>query len=241
MFGLFKRKKADVLNHWYVLVPDFRVSTQEFYAAVEQELKVREVPALELTRVDFSEGGLLSYKREYLRMTRERLVFDVCAAPFGTAYFFSCRFAELPAVVRLWQILLLLMLLALIYGGLWKQFGLVPGAVILGCSLLAFGWLARNSVSIGLQDLDTILMRAPVVGPVYERFLRKETYYRQDTRLMYLETVETVVRLKVDEFTLKKGIKLQVMKQQSPLLDLYRSFPWSLGNMSEPSAKTDQA
>src|SRR5467141_2523433 len=107
MFSFFKPKKMDVLSHWYSLIPGFNTSAQEFYQSIERELKERQVPGLEITRVEFSEGRLLSHKREYLRMTRERLVFDVCAAPFGTAYFFSCRFAEIPAVIRLWQLIIL--------------------------------------------------------------------------------------------------------------------------------------
>src|ERR1700694_3829827 len=107
MFGLFARKKADVLSHWYSLVPGFAATTKDFYEAVETELKERQVPGLEIFRVEFAEGGLLSGSREYLRMARERLVFDVCAAPFATSYFFSCRFAEIPAVVQLWQLLVL--------------------------------------------------------------------------------------------------------------------------------------
>src|SRR5436305_60720 len=108
MFNFLKPKKVEVLNHWYVLAPSFKTSTREFYGDVEKELKDRQVPGLEMSRVEFSEGGMLSDKREYLRMTRERLVFDVCGAPFGTAYFFSCRFAEIPAVIHLWQLLVLL-------------------------------------------------------------------------------------------------------------------------------------
>src|ERR1035441_2983248 len=107
MFG-FKSKKVDVLSHWYVPVPSFNASTAEFYAAVEKELQEQKVPGLEISRLDFSEGGLLSDKRVYLRMTRERLVFDICAAPFGTNYFYSCRFAELPVKVSLLAIAILL-------------------------------------------------------------------------------------------------------------------------------------
>lgn len=108
MFG-FSKKKGEVVSHWYALIPGFNTSTKEFYDAVEQELKARQVPGLDLFHVDFAEGGALSAKREYLRMTRERLIFDVCASPFGTAYFFSCRFAEIPAVVELWQLIVLLL------------------------------------------------------------------------------------------------------------------------------------
>src|SRR5450432_3330663 len=107
MFGVFEKKKADVIEHWYALVPGFNTSTKEFYDGIEKELKEQEVPGLEMFHVDFAEGGVMSNKREYLRLTRERLVFDICAAPFGKAYFFSCRFAEIPAVIQLWQLVIL--------------------------------------------------------------------------------------------------------------------------------------
>lgn len=108
MMEFFRSKRADVLSHWYSLVPNFGTSAKEFYETIERALQERKVPGLEISRVEFSEGGILSDKREYLRMSRERLVFDVCGAPFGTSYFFSCRFAEIPAVIQLWQLLLLL-------------------------------------------------------------------------------------------------------------------------------------
>ena len=57
MFG-FSKSKADVIDHWYALVPGFNSSTKEFYEAVEKELKEREVPGLEIFHVDFAEGGI---------------------------------------------------------------------------------------------------------------------------------------------------------------------------------------
>ena len=104
----FAKKKAEVLYYWYNLVPDLNTSVREFYDAVEKELKERKVPDLESHRVEWNEGGLLSAKREYLRLTRERLVFDICAAPFGTSFFFSCRFARIPAIINPLAILILL-------------------------------------------------------------------------------------------------------------------------------------
>src|ERR1035437_5337355 len=123
MLGFFKSKKADVLSHWYVPVPNFNASTADFYTAVEKELKEQKVPGLEISQVDFSEGGLLSDMRKYLRMTRERLVFDICAAPFGTNYFYSCRFSELPVKVNMFAIAILLFILLIIFGGALRFFG----------------------------------------------------------------------------------------------------------------------
>src|ERR1051325_248744 len=161
MFESFRRKKAEVESHWYSLVPGFTSSTNEFYQAVEKELETRKVPDLEISRVEFAEGGVLSGKREYLRMTRERLVFDICAAPFGTSYFFSCRFAEIPAEVKFWQLLVLFigwyMCLSISLNVCIQIFG---GYTIFVWPL---GWIAAitlliytlpNAVSMGLRDLD---------------------------------------------------------------------------------------
>ena len=78
MFVLFGKKKADVIDHWYALIPSLSNSTKESYTSVENELKERQVTGLEMSRVDFSEGGLLPQKREYLRIARVRS----CLVPF---------------------------------------------------------------------------------------------------------------------------------------------------------------
>jgi hypothetical protein len=227
VFGLFRPKQADVLDHWYTLVSSFHTSTQEFYASVEQELKDRKVPGLDISRVEFAEGGPLSAKRLYLRMTRERLVFDICAAPFGTAYFFSCRFAELPSRVKFWELAVFLILLwvivGIVFGLLGRYLGGFPTLVVSIVVLSYVIWLLRNAVSMGLTNLDATLLKFPVIGPVYERFLRKETYYREDTRLMYIDTVSNVVKQEVEEVTAAKGIKLLRYHERSPILgELYK-------------------
>jgi hypothetical protein len=223
MFGLFEKKKGDVIDHWYALVPGFNTSTKEFYAAIEKDLKDRQVPGLDIASVDFDEGGVLSQKREYLRMTREGLVFDICAAPFGTAHFFSCRFAEIPIAIKLWQLLVMLVASLMTVALAFRFLGLILGAVALVAGLVFLIYLLRNAVAMGLKDLDATLIKSPVVGPIYENWFRKETYYRQDTRLMYLDTVNAVVKAKVEETTGAKGIKLIRYMENCPLLnELYK-------------------
>jgi hypothetical protein len=240
MFGFFK-KNAEVIDHWYALVPGFNSSTKDFYEGIEKELKTREVPGLEIFHVDFAEGGVLSQKREYLRMTRERLVFDICAAQFGTAYFFSCRFAEIPAVVKLWELLVLLIGLCAV--GFWglvifsKVLGFL-GIILFPCFLVALLVIAiygmRNPIATGIKDLDATLIKTPVIGAVYEAWFRRETYYRHDTRLMYCDTVNAVVKAKVEETTGAKGIKLIRYMENCPMLsELYKPNPVSLPK--EPS------
>lgn len=223
MFSFFKSPKADVLSHWYSLVPNFNTSTKDFYVAVEKELRVRQVPGLEISRVEFNEGGLLSAKREYLRMTRERLIFDICAAPFGTAFFFSCRFAQLPAIIRIWQLLVLAAGIYALFGIALYYLGLKYGLIALLATLLVIVSLLRNAVALGMKDLDAHLIKSPVLGAIYENWIRKETYYREDTRLMYLDTVNLVVKALVEETTGAKGIKLVQFNEYSPVLgQLYK-------------------
>ena len=228
MFGFFK-KSADVIDHWYALIPGFNSSTKDFYEGIEKELKTREVPGLEIFHVDFAEGGVLSQKREYLRMTRERLVFDICAAQFGTAYFFSCRFAEIPAAIKLWQLVVVLIGGFMTVALAFKFLGLILGAIVLLAAFVLLIYTLRNAVSMGLKDLDATLIKSPIVGPIYENWFRKETYYRHDTRLMYCDTVNAVVKAKVEETTGAKGVKLIRYMENCPTLsELYKPNPVSL-------------
>ena len=81
----------------------------------------------------------------------------------------------------------------------------------------------RNAVAMGLRDLDAALIKSPIVGPIYELFFRKETYYRHDTRLMYLEIVSRVVKRLAEDAVAAKGIKLMRQYEQAPILgELYK-------------------
>ena len=76
--------------------------------------------------------------------------------------------------------------------------------------------LMRNLVRVGLHDLDAALIRAPIIGAYYEHILRKETYYRTDTRLAYIEIVDKIVRAHVDEIAVAKGVQLVEYKDATP-------------------------
>lgn len=222
---MFSRKprKTDVIRHWYSLVRDFNTSTKNFYTEIEKELAARKVPGLDVSRVEFAEGGMLSDKREYLRMTRERLVFDICAAPFGTSFFFSCRFAEIPSVIKLWQLLVLLIALYIAVSLAWKVGGFWMGSLALLTICAIVVYVLRNAVAMGLRDLDAQLVKSPVLGPLYERFFRKETYYREDTRLMYCDLVDEVVKGRAEDVTGAQGIKLIRFNDYNPVLaELYK-------------------
>jgi hypothetical protein len=111
-----KQIKGEVSNYWIVASNEFSLSPVEFYEAVERELAARKIPGLKISRQEYAEGGLLSANRIYLRMMRERLVFLVCAAPFGTHCFFSCRTFHSPATLKLWHALVVGLFFAALFG-----------------------------------------------------------------------------------------------------------------------------
>ena len=216
MFGIFKPKQPVVHKWWYVVQLDFEASTEEFYSAIEQDLAARELQGLELSRVEYAEGGLLSAQRAYLRMKRERLLFDVCSAPFGTSWLFSCRFSEFPITIRLWEIFALVLALGAFWFSYVELFGFLTGNVMFAATVIGMILAMVCAVPFGFHDMDAALMQIPVIGPFYEVFFRKNTYYRQDTRVAYTTIVNTIVRARVLEVAKARGVEDVQFFDQTP-------------------------
>jgi hypothetical protein len=222
IFG-FKKKKGEVLNHWISFVDNFSFSPMEFYSQVEAELKSRRIPSMEMSRVEFVEGSLFSQKRTYLRMIRERLIIDTCAAPFGNTYFFSCRTVFIPPTISIWQIIVIFFVLNMTWGLLSQILGFAYGTIAFIGLVMAVILVMRNTVSMELEDLDSLLTKTPVIGSVYEWFFRRETYHRMDTKLCYLHIIPTIVKQLAEDFAAEKGLRLIHQYEQSPVLgELYK-------------------
>lgn len=218
-----KSNADEVIEHWYTLVSGQQFSSLEFYRQIEAQIKAQKVPALEASHVDLAEGGALSEKREYLRMQRERLRFDICAAPVGVNYFFSYRFYAMPAVVEPWEMAAFL----LIVGTVLNQsvrLGPILGPSLVFLLLGLVVWLMRNAIGMGMRDIDATLLKIPILAPIYERYFRKDTYYRQDLRIAYCSIVSGIVKQAVEELTAAKGVKLLREYTYSPIFEgLYKA------------------
>lgn len=221
----FKTKKDEneVLQHSISIVPNFTYAAKEFYTAVEKALSDRRIPGLDISRVEYAEGGLLSHNRIYLRMMRERLMFETCAAPFGIDYFFSCRTIYRPAEIKLWHVVVVLSFFGGLYLLLERYLGPNLAAVAVVTLPIALAQVFRNAIALGLADLDKVLLNTPAIGPIYERFFRKETYYRKDTRLAYLEIVPKLIEEIIAEITAANGAKLIRSYEHAPIFgELYK-------------------
>ena len=151
------RKPGEVLSHWRTFSPNFNMSSQEFYANVRKALEARKYPAISIEEVSYSEGGLHTAKRAYLRVRRENLVFDICAAPFGVDFLFSWWLAELaPTFAILWGCasviaVPIVLAVAVNYLGFWK--GLFIGSAAVAFVMWFIGNLApRNGLYLELLE-----------------------------------------------------------------------------------------
>jgi hypothetical protein len=80
--------------------------------------------------------------------------------------------------------------------------------------------LMFNALRMGLTRFDGMLMRLPVVGPVYETFFRRSTtYFQHDTRMMFIKMMDELVKQQVDEETSSKGIKLLSCFEHRPIFE----------------------
>ncbi len=224
VFG-FENKKGEILDHWVAIHDNLSYSPQEFYETIEKELEARKIPGMEISHEEFSEGGLLSERRLYLRLLRERLNIYTCASPFGVGYFFSCRTVYVPALVRLWHILAALFFFGVIGGLLVKFLGFLFGVIATVTLVFALVGVMRNISNSLFADLDAFLLKVPVVSTFYQDWFRSETYYRADARFVYMERIPNLIWELAQELTGVKGIKLVRYRFAPVLGELYKYRP----------------
>ncbi len=88
-------KQADKsLAHWHQTIENLHESPQRFYNNLVQAISQRKLPDIDISRIEYREGGVFSAKRLYLRVKRKEYIFDICAFPFGNGFFFSWWLGE---------------------------------------------------------------------------------------------------------------------------------------------------
>jgi hypothetical protein len=193
-----------------------QLSPLAFYQAVELALDRRQLPQIRVSRVEYREAGALSAHREYLHIRRERLVFDVCAAPYGRGFFVSWWLAEpklsLPFVIK-WLIVAGL-------GGAFAWIGMMVDvwtAIASSSGLLAVLLIAAY-VLRNRTVLEDFVMALPGLGGLYGFLFQPLTYFRYDTRLMFQQSVHNAVLEVVDAFTFGKGLRQLSEAERVPMV-----------------------
>jgi hypothetical protein len=80
---------TSIMSHWHKMFAGMQQSSNEFYSAIEKQLAQHQLKDVKTERVNLSEGGVLSAKREYLQIRRKEHVYHICAAPYGDGFFVS--------------------------------------------------------------------------------------------------------------------------------------------------------
>jgi hypothetical protein len=225
VFG-FENKKGELLDHWIAFLDDFSLSPQEFYTSIEKEIEARRIPNLTISKQQFAEGGVLSERRLYLRLFRERLALYTCAAPFGVGYFFSCRTVYVPALVRLWHILAALVCFGVVGLLLVRPLGVGFASIAVVALAFALAGVLRNAAAAAFADLDLLLLKIPVISTLYEDWFREDTYWRVDSRIIYLQRIPALIKELAEEITATKGVKLVKQYERAPIFgELYKPVP----------------
>jgi hypothetical protein len=193
------------IGHWSHLFGGLVTTPQDFYAAVEAELKRRDIPDCRLSRVDWAERGFTSAKREYLRAEREEFLIDVCGAPFGNDFFASSWLCAPPPNI--------MNAIAYAVGALALLGFLVAGNLNLG----VFRWLLVVLVLIGFLGIVGV----GIIRPLF--FPPRLTYYRIDTADMFYRAVQEAVSDVVDGFCKVQGLRILSEADRKPIMRDYGS------------------
>lgn len=228
-----KSQLEGVVSHWHKLVENFETSPREFYSSVEEALQRRGIPGLKTRRVVWNEGGVLSPKREYLRVIGGRHFFDMCAAPFGTGFFFSSWVSKRPPRAVFLAFLFLMIGAATIWqllnGSLARVWSAAGPLVFIVANpfvtwfltpLVAFAvtlWLVAMLARVGLTGLELAVLAIPLIGLVYERIFVPVTYYRLDTMLMFQSAVQAAMLEAINGAVTQKGLRALSEKEAKPL------------------------
>lgn len=82
-------QKTEAIGNWSHLFPDMQHDPNSFYDLVEKILHEKQVPDFYSRKITLNEGGILSHTRLYLEVSRGDYIFHICAASWGTGFFFS--------------------------------------------------------------------------------------------------------------------------------------------------------
>lgn len=221
---------ANIISHWYNLIGGFNYSTLEYYKQIEEAVSQLQIEGLKVSRVEWKEGGMFSAKREYLRIQRDRLVFDICGAPFGTGYFVSWWLGELrganifTVIAVVIGFLIAGMIAVALLGTIFTSiFGYFVGSVFMFLSIPFVFWVLMLFVRENPMDIEDTILDIPFIGPLYEKLFRPVTYYKVDTALMFQSAVHSSVMQVVDAITQAQGLKALAPDERKPIMqEFYR-------------------
>ncbi len=166
--------------------PGIQFSAQSIYEGIVEAVGRLKIPGIKVGRQAIHETGPFSPFREYLQIRRELSEFLVCAAPVGASYFVTVRTIDRFRHVKWFHYLILAAFLAGIAVVAMGAFGFT-GAEVFVVLLIALAWSLMRFASYETASwLGEKLPEIPVIGAVFMRWFRPDTYFRQDLHSAFL-------------------------------------------------------
>jgi len=208
---------TDVISNWSCLIENLQTSPLGFFESVERAIQKRAIPDTKSSRVDYHEGGVLSAKREYLRINRGKLIFDICAAPYGTGFFVSWWLGKPRVSVSPLAFLLAIVGYLVLMDELMSRIGFFLGFLISIALVPATLVVLRYCVQEGALS-DEHVLSIPIIGYLYKKLLRPDTYYAMDTETMFRTATHAAVLEAMDALLTDKGLRALSETERRPTI-----------------------
>jgi hypothetical protein len=195
-----------------------RFSAVTVYESIIEAVSKLKIPGTKYGPEIQHESGVFSAYRSYLKIEREFSQFLVCAAPVGESYFVSVRKIDRFPHVKIIHYLLG----AVAVMGLFTLSVVVAGpvgGVVFFAVGLAFLWsIMRYAAHVAKGWLAEHLHEIPVLGPLYLRWFRPDTYFRQDVHSAFMVLVDSVIKGVIQSLEQAQGVRPVTESQPSPVI-----------------------
>ncbi len=173
--------------------PQVRLSTQAIYKSIVDEVEKLNIPDVKCGPEVLHESGFFSAYRAYLQVRREFSELLVCAALVGNSYLISVRKIDrFPHTKWFHYVILPFLALPAVIGGVFAN-GILGGVLVLAMSA-ALDWsVCRYAAHSTATVLSDHLPEVPVIGPLYLRWFRPDTFYRQDVHSVFVTLVNGII------------------------------------------------
>lgn len=202
-----------VTSHWCQPIIGLQVTPSQFYEAVIRAVQERRIPGVEFSRVWWKASAFTGANREYLRVTRSRFVYDICAAPYGAGSFISSWLCIVPFTLSLWH-------LAGMIGAAMFLFWLPPVAIYYAFCLLVTGgawWMYCRTVT-ATSIKDDLILGLTGIGPILKmRAESKPTYFQIDAAAVFQTAVQEAVMAVVDKLCQEQNLRPLAELERKPV------------------------
>ena len=195
-----------------------RFSAKDIYQSIIELIKPLQIPDVRISPQTLHEGGPFTAYRIYLKIEREFSQFLICAAPIGTSYFVTVRKIDRFPHTKWFHYLLAALFIGAVYAGLYSMLG-PAGANVTVIMLTGLVWSIMRYAAYSPRNWFTDrLPEIPIVAPLYLRWFRPDTFFRQDLHSAFSALVDQAVRRVVDGLNQAQAIRPATEQQGGPIL-----------------------